>query len=146
MPTAPNAFTLLEMTGIGVPPYSARGVSQSLAPIEQAAHIVRAINGALLDLSYVPFQKYRSTISCEDQTPPAVDGVWPGKLVTVHCVAELCVVEGGTPARPVAYGSTRTEAGWTFYRPVLEMMVLAFNTETDEYGAAIGWSMDLEEA
>src|SRR5262245_1130304 len=138
---AVNAFTLLQMVGIGVPPYSARGLSQSLQPIDQAAHIVRAIDGTLLDLSYAPFQKYKSIISCEDVDPPAVDGKWPGQLVTVHCIAELCYPEGGSPARPVAYGSTRTEAGFTFYNPVLDMMVLAFNFEHDEYGRRIGWSL-----
>ena len=142
---APNAFTLLQMVGLGVPPYSARGLSQSMAPIDQAAHIVRAIDGTLLDLSYAPFQKYKSTISCEDQAPPAVDGKWPGQLVTVHCVAELCFPANGSPARPMVPGSERTEEGFTFYRPILSMMVLAFNWDDDEYGRRIGWSLDLEE-
>ena len=137
--------TLLELAGIGVPPYSARGLTQTLDPIDAAGNIVRAIDGSLLDLSYPPFQKYKSNISCEDQTPPAVDGVWPGKVVTVNCAAELCYAEGGAPARPVVPGSERTEAGFTFYRPVLTMRVMSFQVSTPEWAAAPSWSMDLEE-
>jgi hypothetical protein len=51
----------LQLYGVGVPPYSARGISQSLAPIAQAGNIVRAIAGNLLDLSYSPFRKYKSS-------------------------------------------------------------------------------------
>src|SRR4029078_9854115 len=111
--------TLLELVGIGVPPYSARGLSQSLAPIDQAVNIVRAIDGSLLDMSYAPFRKYKSSISCDDQQAPAVDGVWPGQLLTVSCVAELCVADPGVPDRPVVPGSQRTAEGFIYYRPVL---------------------------
>lgn len=138
--------TLLELAGIGIPPYSARGLTQTLEPIDAAGNVVRAIDGSLLDLSYAPFQKYKSSISCTDQTPPACDGLWPGKVVTVSCAAELSYPDGGAgPLRPAVPGSERLEAGFQFYRPVLTMRVMSFSVSTDEWGAAISWTMELEE-
>lgn len=143
---AVNDFTLLTLQGIGVPAYSARGLSQTLEPIAQAAKLKRTINGDLLDVSASQFQQYRSTITCQDQRPPAVDGVWPGKEVLVNCVEELCYAEGGTPSRAVVPDSAFTEEGFTFYRPRLSMRVMSFSLTKDEYGAVNGWTMELEES
>jgi hypothetical protein len=137
--------TLLVLSGIGVPDYSARGLTQTLEPIEAAAQLRRSINGDLLDLSYGPFRKYKSTISCQDQEPPAVDGVWPGRVITVDCVAEFSYPAGGSPARPVVSGSARTEGAFVFYRPQLRMLVTGFSMSRDEYGAAVSWQLQLEE-
>jgi hypothetical protein len=71
--------TLLVLSGIGVPDYSARGLRHTLEPIEASASLRRTVNGALVDLSFAQFRKYKSTISCQDQEPPAVDGVWPDR-------------------------------------------------------------------
>jgi hypothetical protein len=137
--------TLLVLTGIGIPDYSARGLTQTLEPIEAAVSLRRTINGGLVDLSFAQFRKYKSTISCQDQEPPAVDGVWPGHVVTVDCVAELSYPSGGSPARPVVSGSTRTQGAFVFYRPQLQMRVTGFSVNRNEYGAAVQWQMDLEE-
>jgi hypothetical protein len=137
--------TLLVLAGIGVPDYSARGLTQTLEPIEASTSLRRTVNGALVDWSYAQFRKYKSTISCQDQEPPAVDGVWPGHVVTVDCVAELSYPVGGSPSRPVVPGSARTEGAFTFYRPRLQMLVTGFSVSRDEYGAAVQWQMDLEE-
>jgi hypothetical protein len=137
--------TLLVLTGIGVPDYSARGLTQTLEPIEAAISLRRTVNGGLKDLSFAQFRKYKSSISCRDQEPPAVDGVWPGRVVTVDCIAELSYPTGGSPARPVVSGSTRTQGGFVFYRPQLQMLVTGFSTNRDEYGADVQWQMDLEE-
>ena len=137
--------TLLVLTGIGIPDYSARGLTQTLEPIEAAVSLRRTVNGGLVNLSFAQFRKYKSTISCQDQEPPAVDGVWPGHLVTVDSVAELSYASGGSPARPVVTGSTRTEGPFVFYRPQLQMLVTNFSLNRDEYGAAVQWQMDLEE-
>lgn len=140
--------TLLTMSGPGVPPYSARGLTQSLDPIDFASQTRRTINGNLKDLSVSQFRKYKSKISGKDQLPPACAGVWPGQLVSVECISELCYATGGTfstPERTAVAGSTRVEGDFTFYRPVLEMRVIQFSIETDEWGAQVGWSMDLEE-
>lgn len=139
--------TILELVGIGVAPYSARGLSQSLQPIGQAASMRRTVNGTLVDLGFEGFHKYQSTISGSDQKPPVCDGIWPGKLVTVKCISELCyVTAGGSPSRPVVAGSSHVVGAMTYYRPQLSMMVVAApQMQTDEYGAQVGWSMALEE-
>jgi len=142
-----NAFTLLALTGIGVSPYSARGLQQTLTPIAQATAQRRTVNGDLKDLSFLGFQKYHSQITGSDQLPPICDGLWPGRLVTLDCVAELCftTAPGVSPLRPVVTGSLRTEDTLTFYRPRLAMMVVSLTMQTDEYGAQVGWTLDLEE-
>lgn len=142
-----NDFTLLRLSGAEVPPFSARGLTQTLEPISQAIKLERAVNGELLDLSIPSMRLYRSRISCNDLNPPAIDGLWPGMTVTVECIAELCFPTA-TPSlqqRTAVAGSTRTEGDFTFYRPVLTMVCMGFNTSTDEYGAAVSWSYDFEE-
>jgi hypothetical protein len=77
---------------------------------------------------------------------PPLDGIWPGLVVTVDCMKELSYkTAGGSPARAVVPDSSRTEGDYTFYRPRLTMMVLAYNMSEDEYGAVNSWSLDLEE-
>lgn len=142
--------TLLAISGPGVSPYSARGLTQSLEPIAAAASMRRTINGALRDLSQPQFRKYQSTISCADQVAPALDGIWPGMILVVDCVAELSYKTGGSPSRPVASvdsseDATRTDGGYTFYRPRLTMRVVNYTESNDEYGATVTWSLQLEE-
>ena len=91
--------SMLVLSGIGVPSYSARGLTQTLQPIEAAGSQRRTVNGTLVDLSQAQFRKYRSTIRCSDQQAPALDDVWPGKVVTVSCIAELCCPSTDTPAK-----------------------------------------------
>jgi hypothetical protein len=45
----------------------------------------------------------------------------------------------------VVAGSSRTEAGFTFYRPQLTMLITDFNVNRDEWGNATSWTMNLEE-
>lgn len=144
---AENAYTLLVLTGIGVSPYAARGLQQTLTPIAQATAQRRTVNGNLKDLAFLGFQKYHSTITGGDQLPPVCDGIWPGRLVTVDCIAELGFItaSGVTPLRPVVPGSLRTEDVMSFYRPRLSMMVVSLTMQTDEYPAQVGWTLDLEE-
>lgn len=134
----------LVIAGIGLPAASIRGATQTLAPIAAAAQLMRTVNGALVDISDPVFRKYASTIRGSDQAPPALDGVWPGQLVTVDCVAELVHAEGATPERPVV--ESRMEDGFVFYRPRLVMRVLSFEVERDDWGAAVAWTLTLEEA
>lgn len=137
--------TLLTITGI-VTPYSARGLSQTLEPIAAAGVLRRTVNGTLVNLSDAVLRKYRSTITCDDMDVPALGGVWPGQQVTVGCVAELAYpTSGGSAERPVVAGSSRTEGDFTFYRPQLTMLIRGHTVNVDEYGAAVGWSLELEE-
>lgn len=137
--------SVLALLGRGVPPYSARGLTQTLEPLDQATSLARTINGELIDLSRAEFRKYKSTISGTDQRPPSCDGLWPGREIVVDCIAELAYPVGGAPQRPVVAGSSFSEAGFNYYRPRLTMMVTAFQLARDEYGAQVSWSMSLEE-
>jgi hypothetical protein len=137
--------TKLVIAGL-ITPFSARGLSQTLEPISQTPWLRRTVNGALVDLSVPAFRKYATTITCEDQAVPALNGVWPGQQVTVDCVVELAYpTSGGTPDRPVVSGSSRVVGSHTYYRPRLTMRVVEYRTSFDEWGAAVGWSLRLEE-
>ena len=59
------ADTVLDLGGL-LTAYSARTISQSLAPIAASVSLARTINGALVDLSDPAFRKLRSTITCSD--------------------------------------------------------------------------------
>lgn len=134
----------LVIAGIGLPPASIRGVTQSLSPIGASAQFMRTVNGALRDLSRPAFRKFYSEINCSDNDPPALNGVWPGALVTVDCIAELSYpTASGVPERPVV--GSRVEGDWTIYRPRLTMRVLSFDLNKEEWGAITGWSLSLEE-
>lgn len=141
--------TVLAFSGASVPPYSARGLTQSLAPIDFAADMRRTINGNLKSLAPSQMQKYKSTISTgqfTDQQPPAVDGVWPGQIIAVDCISELCyLTSGGAPERAVVAGSSRVDGDFTFYRPVINFRVMTWTFTRDEYSDEVTWSMDLEE-
>lgn len=142
----PASGTLLVISGPGIADYSARGLTQSLDPVDASAVLARTVNGVLIDLSPAQMRKYRSTISCTDTETPALDGVWPGMQLTVDCVAELGYrTAGNTPQRPVVPGSSRTSGSWTYFRPRLEMRVVQYSTSRDEYGALTEWSLELEE-
>lgn len=137
--------TLLVITGLGIPEWSARGLRQTLRPIGQAEAQARTINGTLVDVAETQFQKYRSTIRCSDQQPLAFDAVWPGKTLTVDCVSELAYLTGGSPAKTVVSGSSRVDGLFTFYRPRLTMLMTDFRSNTDEWEGEVGWTLELEE-
>ncbi len=138
--------TDLLIFGMGIAPYSARGLTQTIAPIEAARVLRRSINGSLYDLSFDQFRKYMSKITCEDQATPAIDGIWPGAEVTVYCVAELSrLTDTEGPARPVVPGSERIDGAFTFYRPILQMRVVNVETGLAEWDADYNWTIELEE-
>lgn len=140
--------TELVISGDGMPATAVRGITETLAQID----------GGI-------FQKYRLTLSCSDMNSPAIDALWAGdwrrtvngdlidlsgigSTVTVDCISELCYAAGSPasgPRRTVVSGSSRTVDGFVFYRPQLTMGVVAKSQQTDEYGAVVGWQIDLEE-
>lgn len=155
-----SATSRLALAGAGVPPYSVRGVTQSLQPINAASSQRRTINGVLVDLSDSVFHKYGSTISANDQQPPALEARWPGVILTVDCVQELAIFgtveevtepltditeSGALFSKPHVPGSIRHDTGFTFYRPRLRMMVTSFSMTADEWAAGVQWSLALEE-
>jgi len=138
--------TLLVITGLDIPPYAARGLTQTLEPIPAAQNFRRTVNATLKNTAAAQFQKYKSQITCSDSVTPAFDGIFPGLIVTVDCVYELSYrTAGGSPQRPIVDGSSRSEGDFTFYRPRLEMMVIQTTGSEDDWGAATSWSIDLEE-
>ena len=137
--------TILTLVGIGLPLYSARGLTQTLVPIEQSGAPRRTINGDLVETAGVQFRKYRSSITGSDQRPPAFDGIWAGTQIEVDCIVALAYPEYGPAQRPVVTGSHFQESGYNFYRPRLQMTVIAFTLETDEWGAVVSWTLELEE-
>lgn len=143
----PGATTLLVMTGVALPPYSARGLTQTLEPADGGTSTMRrTVNGELINLSPPQFHKYKSKITGRDMDPPGMNGIFPGAEVTIDCIAEISYpTAGNEPNRPVVPGSSRDEAGHTFYRPRLQMLVTGYSVQTDEWGAAVSWSLDLEE-
>lgn len=140
----PNAFTVLGLSGIGVAPYSARGLSQSIKPIEQTSQLVRTITGELLDLSEEQMRKYAITLTCTDMRAPAFGGLWPGMAVTVDCVAEMGNGDLSSD-RPAVGGSSYSEDGINYFRPQIACRVVSFEWNDDEYGEAIGWTLELVE-
>lgn len=138
--------TVLSLSGLGVPPYSARGCRQSLDAIDGAGDFDRDVNGGVVDLSPPQFKKFRSTITCEDTDAPAFDGVPLGKIVTVDCVHELpFLTSTGEAERTVVSGSERVVGDWTYYCPQLIMMITGFSSEQDEYGHTVSWQLELVE-
>ena len=135
--------TILQINGIPLVPQSARGLTESIEPIAEAVSLRRTVNGKLINVAAPAYRKYRATITCGDFNAPALDGVFPGAVVTVDCVSEFSTE--GSPERPVVAGSERTAGGVTYYRPQLTMLVSNYSTQTDEYGAAVSWTLELEE-
>lgn len=138
--------TLLVITGIGIAPYSARGLTQSWGLIDAAKNFRRTVNGTPINLSPLQFRKYRTSISCTDVNPPALDGIFPGAIVTVDWVQEFSyLTEGGSPEREVVEGSSREDGDYTFYRPRMTMFVRDYSGSVAEWDATVPWQLDLEE-
>ncbi|ESY72514.1 hypothetical protein X740_33165 [Mesorhizobium sp. LNHC221B00] len=142
-------LTLLRLDPIGVPPYSARGITEEFS-LDGSAQLARTVNNELIDLGDEEDEKYKMTISCTDQNMPALDGVRRGMTLTVDCATEFCYLTAdGSPSRDVAGTTddpaTRTEGDFTLYRPRLTMKVADYRLSFDEWGAACNWSLDLVE-
>ena len=137
--------TLLVLTGIGIPEFSARGLREDRHSIG-AGNLRRTVNGESVDVTDPVFQKYRLTITSSDQEPPAFDGVWKGTEVTVDTLTPLAyVTAGGSPARPVVPGSSYVNGLFTAYRPRLVMLVVDLDVSREEWAAGTPWTLELEE-
>lgn len=142
-----DGATELVITPIGVPPFSARNLTQTLEPIQQAANFRRTVNGTLVNLAPTQFAKYRSVISGADHDTGAFQLVFPGMIVTVECIQEIGVKNGNVAdQRPAVPGSERNSGDYSFYRPILTMMVTAGPTASwDEAAGVNTHSIELEE-
>jgi hypothetical protein len=143
------SLSLLVLSGIGVPPFSARNITQTLDMIAQSAVMRRTVNGRMVNLAPPQFRKYKSAISGSDQDTGAFSGVFPGLAVTVDCVQELAfpTVRGrGADDRTAVPGTERVRGDHTFYCPRLDMVVTAGPTASwDEAAGVNTWSIELEE-
>jgi len=144
---AASADTLLTISGFGTMLYQARGLTQTLEVIKAASQNERTVNAVLTDISNPAFRKYASKITCTDINAPPLDNVWPGMTVTVGCAAYLCYPTGrsGSPGREVMSGSDFVLGNFTFYRPVLTMLISDFHEAAEEWKADVSWELDLEE-
>jgi len=133
----------------GVNPFSARGLSGTLAPCDMAQgldKLARTVNGTLISIAAPQMRKYRLEANGNDVAAPALDGLWVGMQVAVDAHVELAyLTAGGSPARTPVAGSSRVDGDYTYYRPHFDMLVVGHQIERDEYAAAVKWSMTLEE-
>lgn len=165
--------TELVLGNLVLPAGSGRGITQSIQPIDNG-DVRRTVNGTLLDLTREENRKYESQIQVQDMATPTLAGIWKGQTLNpVECITpfrELVSPASATHTlirTPVAgsvwgYDDVTGEKVFptivagediTFaapvnfieYRPSLVMMVLAFTTDRDEYGAVEGYTIDLEE-
>jgi hypothetical protein len=147
MALPPNDQTFLNFYEMGgIPLYSTRDATQTLKPVQESADIARTVSGKLVDLSdLATFRKFASDVSCSDFNSPPFDGFWPGMLVTVDCLPELCYLTGGTPSRPAVGGSAYTLGSFTFYRPQIIFRILDYQISFKEWAAETSWQLSLAE-
>ena len=158
----------------GLPPLSARGCKQELAPIQQGT-FYRTINGELVLVGGGDL-KYRSVIECQDKTTMATNGLYPGSEVMVGCIQRLwekissddenesvtldrypvrgSVIVMDEDQKQIAVskidGKTihlkdRSKTYYISYRPWLNMRALTYSLNTDEWDLKGGWTLELEE-
>ena len=144
-----DSGTDLALYTMGVPFYSARGLDQQITPIRSVQgnrqNLRRTIGGSLVNITPPEFLKYSTRIRATDQRPPAVDGIWPGTAITVYCVAYLAYPVGGAAQRAEVSGSSFTEQGFVFYRPILSCLMVSFTIDEGEWTAQNRWELELEE-
>jgi len=119
--------TVMELSGIVLPNYAARGLTFVAQPIDSGSLDFDA-NGTLHDLTMSMFRKLQFTISCTDVSVPVLQDVWKGKLVSVTVV----------PGTGLAYEDSEEELQQTF-----DCMLVSWQTSVDEAGARTGWTMTL---
>jgi hypothetical protein len=137
--------TDLVIDAIAFPAAAGRGIKQTLVPIANG-DMRRTINGTLVDLTRSTNRKYKSTINCTDSTAPALDGIWRGKIVTVSCVARLTrSAETASVRTEVAGSEVVLSNGDISYCPQLQMMLIDYSCDFDEWAGTVNWSLELEE-
>lgn len=138
--------TVFVMSGPGLPPYSSRGITQTLEPIEAAGVFARTVNGKLINLAPAQFALFRTTVSCKDVEAPAFNGLKKGDHITMDCAVELGYHTGSdSPSRPVVAGSSRVVGNYTYYRPEITVVITNWTCSRDEYGHITEYQFEGEE-
>ncbi|TCO69006.1 hypothetical protein [Rhodovulum euryhalinum] len=158
---------------IPIPEGAGRGLSMSQSAIAAAQKIRRDIYATAHNLSDPAFQKYAVEIYCTDQDLPALGGVWPGDVITIHSIQSISErmsasgamilsrepVHGTVKAfnaagAVVAHTETAVPGGVEVsapgavrvkYRPILHIMVFDKGGDEREIEASISWSLSGEE-
>jgi hypothetical protein len=118
------AYTLLAIDGIDFSQYAIRGITMTLAPIDQAKNVARDCRGALADISLAQFRQHKVTITCTDHEAPELTDVWPGQDITITCIPGL-----GGP------GDVLT----------ILAKVVSWNTSRAEWEAHVAWQLEAEQ-
>lgn len=118
------AYTLLAIDGIDFSQYAVRGITMTLAPIDQAAALARDCRGALADISVAQFRQYKVTITCTDHEAPVLSGVWPGMDITITCIPGM---------------GASNSAGDVL---IILAKVTSWNTSRDEWAAEVAWQLE----
>jgi len=121
------AYTLLSIDGIDFSQYAVRGITMTLAPIDQAANVARDCRGALADISVAQFRQYKVTVTCTDHEAPELTDVWPGQDITIACIPGLGVAN--------TTGDVLT----------ILAKVTAWNSSRDEWAAEVAWQLEAEQ-
>ena len=106
--------TILKLDGLGIPPFSAHELSQSIEEDDSQGEFERDINNNLVDLS-PPWdrKKLKISVTCQDVNPPAFNGSPRGKAVTLESVAEFAFLTSeGTGGYLQTAGVTRENNQW----------------------------------
>jgi hypothetical protein len=121
------AYTLLSIDGIDFSQFAVRGITMTLAPIDQAKNVARDCRGALADISVEQFRQHKISISCTDHEAPELTDVWPGMDITITCIPGL--------------GAANTTGD------VLTILakVTSWNTSRDEWAAEVAWTLEAEQ-
>lgn len=169
------AETLLTISGVGLPPMSARGCTQELIPIPNG-EFRKTVNGALVFVKTSDYQRYRTIIKCSDMNCPAVGNIWMGSKVEIGCIqniwqnadsschsikllkipADNSVVVIDEQQRylkhildeeSVVHILDDNISGQIFisYRPKLDMLITDFRVETNEWELKTSWILCAEE-
>ena len=165
--------TLLTISGVGLPPMSARGCKQELIPLPNG-EFRKTVNGALVFVKTSEYQRYQTTIKCSDMNCPAVGNIWIGSKVEIGCIqsiwqnadsSEKIIYLSRTPVkgsvivinsnnkliRHTVEGSAvhilEEISGQIFisFRPILEMLITDFRVETNEWELKTSWILCAEE-
>jgi len=120
--------------GFTLPEFAARGISMQMGPVEGTADIRRDVNFNLINLKAgsTAFRKYKFLISCSDMQSPGFSSVsegrealWAGDEVTLITIPELGATEQQT------FTALVMDPGWS--------------VTTDDWGAVVSWSLELEQ-
>ena len=164
--------TDLWIEGVYFPRFSARECTQELWPVMDDRLFQRTINGTLLFLGHEKDLKYKTIMTCNDQSMPVMGHISKGSMVKVGCLqfisqpllketTKLCrsCIEGSISVFSMNHTATEftsrleendiyiesKEGCYVTFRPILCMRVIDFRFIQHEWGEKNGWSITLEE-